>query len=174
MTYQIDLRIKGGTIVLVDTSSSMAIPILGGQRRIDVLSAILTNISSSLPDMRLFAFNDYLTGLEPGQKLPEPNGGTDLQMALDFVLQLSPRGVIVISDGEPADAKAALTSARTLNCVISTFYCGDESNRAAVAFLKQLALCSRGGIGRPMIADLRQPEKLTSELRLLLAAPTAS
>ncbi len=159
-------------VVLVDTSSSMAIPVLGGQRRIDVLSAILTNISPSTPDMRLFAFHDYLTNLEPGQKLPEPSGGTDLQMALDFVRTLSPHAVIVISDGEPADTKASLASARALNCVISTFYCGDESNRAAIAFLKQLTLCSRGGVGRPMIADLRQPEKLTTELRLLLAPPT--
>lgn len=146
-------------------------PSAGGRRRIDILSDILKNVL--LPGMRPFAFSDSVTTLEPGQKLPEPCGGTDLQMALDFVRTLSPHHVIVISDGEPNDKPAALTSARTLNCVISTFYCGDESNRAAIAFLKQLALCSRGGVGRPVIADLRKPEKLTADLRLLLAGPSA-
>jgi hypothetical protein len=97
-----------------------------------------------------------------------------VHLALDYVLRLSPRRVIVISDGEPADAHATLASARALNCIISTFYCGDEDNRRAIAFLKQLALCSRGGVGRPVIADLRKPEKLIGELRLLLSGPAAS
>jgi hypothetical protein len=164
----------GATVLLADNSSSMVTPTSGGQRRIDRLSAILRDVTPTFPDARLYGFSDYVTSLEPGQTLPEPSGGTDMRMALDFAGTLSPRHVIVISDGEPADAKAALASARALNCIVSTFYCGDESNRAAIAFLKQLALCSRGGVGRPMIADLQKPEKLTADLRLLLSGPTVS
>lgn len=111
---------------------------------------------------------------EPDSPLPEPSGGTDMSLALDYVARLAPRHAIVISDGGPSDPKATLASARALNCVISTFYCGEETNRSAIAFLKQLALCSRGGVGRPMIADLCKPEKLTAELRLLPTGPAAS
>jgi hypothetical protein len=62
------------TIVLVDISSSMDTPVSGDQRRIDVLSTILKNLL--LPGMHLIAFNDRVTALEPGQRLPEPSGGT--------------------------------------------------------------------------------------------------
>jgi hypothetical protein len=79
--------------------------------------------------------------------------------------------VIVISDRQPDNPGSALASARALGCVISTFYCGEESGRAAIAFMKQLALCSRGGVGRPQIADLRKPEKLAGQLQLLLSGP---
>ena len=84
---------KAATVVLVDISSSMDTPVAGGQRRIDLLSTILTSVSPSLPDMRLFAFNNFVLSLEIGQKLPEPSGGTDLRMALDFAGTLSPRRV---------------------------------------------------------------------------------
>ena len=160
------------TVILLDTSSSMAMPVMGGQRRIDLLDNILKNVVT--PSVHLLAFSNYVTALEPGQQLPEPSGGTDMHLALDYAARLSPRRVIVISDGEPADAKATIASARALNCIISTFHCGDETNRSAIAFLKQLALCSRGGVGRPLLADLRKPEKLTSELRLLLTGPAVS
>jgi hypothetical protein len=78
--------------------------------------------------MRLIGFNDRITMLEPGQRLPEPAGGTLMNLAFDHIRQMSPRRVIVISDGEPADANATLASARALNCVISTFYCGEAQS----------------------------------------------
>jgi hypothetical protein len=155
--------------ILLDVSESMNTPVAGGQRRIDQLAAILKNVVTS--GVRLVAFNDSITALEPGQQLPEPSGSTALHLAFDHALQMSPRHVILISDGQPDAPKAAIASAGTLGCVISTFYCGEETNREAIAFLKQLALCSRGGVGRPQIADLHKPEKLTGELRLLLAGP---
>lgn len=158
------------TVILIDASSSMDTPVMGGKRRIDLLSAILENVLT--PGMHLVAFSDTLVPLEPGQRLPEPGGSTAMHLALEHAATLSPKSVIVISDGQPDDDKAALAAARALKCIISTFYCGDESDRRAISFLRSLALCSRGGVGRPQIADLRKPEKLTGELRLLLAAPS--
>jgi hypothetical protein len=155
--------------ILLDVSESMNTPVMGGQRRVDLLSTILKNVM--MPGVRLVAFNDSVIALEPGQQLPEPGGSTALHLALDHVSRMSPRHVIIISDGQPDDERAAIAAARALSCVISTFYCDDETNRAAIAFLKQLALCSRGGVGRPQIADLHRPEKLTGELRLLLTGP---
>ena len=159
------------TVVLVDVSESMNRPATGEQRRIDVLSTILKHVL--LPAMPLIAFNGQVHPLEHGQRLPEPSGGTLMGLALDHAGRLSPRRVIIISDGQPADDKATLAAARALQCAISTFYCGEETDRAAVSFMKRLALCSKGGVGRPLIADLRKPEQITSELRLLLTGPAA-
>ena len=157
------------SVILLDVSSSMSRPVAGGQRRIDVLAAILKNVVT--PDVRLIAFNDSVFALEHGQPLPEPDGSTALHLALDHASRLSPRRVIVISDGQPDDGEMAIAAARSLCCVINTFHCGDETDRGAVAFMKRLSLLSRGGVGRPQIANLHKPEKLAGELRLLLAAP---
>jgi hypothetical protein len=157
------------TTIILDTSASMATAVTNGQRRIDMLAAVLSAVMT--PNARLIAFNDAVVVLEPGQELPEPSGSTALHLALEYVGLKPPQQAIIISDGQPDDAKAALAAARALGCVISTFYCGEETNRAAIAFMKQLALCSRGGVGRPQVADLRKLEKLIGELRLLLAGP---
>jgi uncharacterized protein (DUF58 family) len=158
------------TVILVDTSWSMTQPVMGGQRR-DVLSTILKNIVGA-DGHRIFAFSDEVVPLEPGQPLPQPDGGTNLALALTHVATLSPKRVVVISDGMPNDPVTALAAARALKCVITTYHCGDEFDKPAISFLRSLALCSRGGVGRPLLADLRKPEKLAGELRLLLAAPS--
>ena len=91
--------------------------------------------------------------------------------AIEQVASLHPNPLIVISDGEPDDARAALDAVISLGCVIQTFYCGDETNRAAISFLRDLALRSRGGIGRMRIGNLAKPEQLAADLRPLLAGP---
>jgi hypothetical protein len=160
-----------GTHILADTSGSMAFPVTGDKRRIDVLRTILATILPSLPGTSVAGFNDTVFPLELGQALPEPSGGTALHLALQHVLPMHPEHVVVVSDGEPNDPAAAITAARALQCRISTYYCGEEGNRAATSFLRTLALCSRHGVGRAMLGDLRKPEQLAGELRLLLAGP---
>ena len=158
------------TVILLDVSQSMDTPVRNNQRRIDLLSDILRNVVT--PQMQLIAFNHAVVSLEPGEPVPEPEGSTALHLALDHALRASPKRVIVVSDGHPDDPDAAIASACALNCVISTFYCGEETDRHAVSFMKRLALCSRGGVGRPQIADLRSPELAAGKLRLLLAGPS--
>jgi hypothetical protein len=162
-------------LILLDTSSSMALPV-GSRRRIDVLAEILASVLPATPAVRLFSFNSAVTELdnavsEHGIHLPEPDGSTGLDHAIEHIASLHPNPLIVISDGEPDDARAALDAAGGLNCVIQTFYCGDESNRAAIAFLRDLALCSRGGVGRLRIGNLAKPEQVATDLRPLLAGP---
>jgi hypothetical protein len=162
-------------ILLLDTSSSMN-SLVGGKRRIDVLAEILTSVLPSVLGVRVFSFNSVVTELEHavteyGIHLPEPDGSTALHRAIAQVASLHPTPLIVISDGEPDDARAALDAACSLGCVIQTFYCGDESNRAAISFLRNLALCSRGGIGRMRLGNLAQPEQLAADLRPLLTGP---
>jgi hypothetical protein len=103
--------------------------------------------------------------------LPEPEGGTNLAGALIHIRPLRPRRVIVISDGEPNDPEAALAAARALATHVASYFCGDENNFAAIAFLRALSWCSADGVGQARVADLRHPERLAAELRLLLTGP---
>jgi hypothetical protein len=165
------------TIVLLDTSTSMAEPI-GNRRRIDVLEDILRQVLPSTPGVRLFGFSSAVTELEGavaehGVHLPEPGGGTALHLAIQHVAALRPSRLIVISDGEPDDADAALAAARELGCEIVSYFAGDERNHAAVAFLRALAWCSADGLGHAAVTDLRDPRRLETELRLLLTGPAA-
>jgi Mg-chelatase subunit ChlD len=163
-----------GVVVLVDISGSMDTPVSADQRRIDALRTILGTVLPSLPDARVVAFSDTVAVLEPGKPVPEPGGGTALHLALERVQSMNPDHLVVISDGEPADKQAAVTAARALDgCTINAYPCGSEDDRAGAAFLKTLCLCSRRGIGRAMLGDLRKksPEQVAGELRLLLAGP---
>jgi hypothetical protein len=162
-------------VILLDTSGSMAAPV-GTRRRIDILGDILAAVLPTAPGTRLLSFNSITTELdnavtEQGMNLPEPGGGTALDGALAYVSPLNPRRLIVISDGEPDDPRAAIAAGRALGCVIHTYYCGDDGNRAAIAFLRNLALCSKGGIGRAQVGDLTEPARITSEIRHLLTGP---
>jgi hypothetical protein len=156
----------------IDVSGSMDTPVNGRQRRRDVCDTTLARIVPDLPNVRLVAFNDTITVLEPGQPIPEPSGGTNLALALERIAAFRPSRVVIVSDGEPQDKAAALAAAQALRCVISTYFCGSEDDRAGAAFMKQLALCSRGGVGRALKSNLREPEKLAGELRLLLGGPS--
>jgi hypothetical protein len=149
---------------------------VGARRRIDVLAEILTTVMPTVSTVRIFAFSSTVIELEnvvgeQGVHLPDPDGSTALHRAIEHVAPLHPSPLIVISDGEPDDARAALDAACGLRCVIQTFYCGDETNRAAIAFLRDLALCSRGGVGRMRIGNLAKPEQLVADLRPLLTGP---
>lgn len=147
----------------------MALPV-GERRRIDLLADILRQVLPGTPDARLIAFNDTVSPVASVDRLPEPNGGTDLHRAFEHIAPWRPRRVILISDGEPNDRAAALRAARMLGCPIDAFHAGPEDDRAAIAFLKNLCLCGHG-VGRATVADLRNPAKLAGELRLLLAGP---
>jgi hypothetical protein len=141
-----------------------------------VLDEILTTVLPTVSKVRIFAFSSTVIELknavgDQGVHLADPGGSTALHRAIEHVAPLRPSPLIVISDGEPDDARAALDAACGLHCVIQTFYCGDETNRGAIAFLRDLALCSRGGVGRMRIGNLAKPEQLAADLRPLITAP---
>jgi len=148
----------------------MAEPV-GARRRIDVLEAVRAEVTPGLSDLTVIAFGSLSEVIEPGQRLPEPAGGTALHRALVEAARFQPQQVVIISDGLPDDREAALAAARALGCQIITYHCGDEIDFPATSFLRALAWCSSDGRGFTSIADLRKPERLKSELRLLLAGP---
>lgn len=162
----------GLTVILLDTSSSMALPV-GNRRRADVLADILGALPVTA-GIRRVSFNSVVTEIG-ADAWPEPGGGTALAQALTFAAAMNPAHVVIISDGEPDNADAAMAAARDLGargCQIETYFCGDERCHAATAFLRALAWCSHDGLGRMAVADLTQPKLLEGELRLALTHAT--
>ncbi len=151
---------------LVDTSGSM-IELSGARRRIDIVRDVLENVLREAP-ARVFAFDNYTRELDGPSALPEPSGGTVLDRALEQIAAVRPEPLIVISDGEPFNAEAALAAARTLSTHITTIFVGDERNHAAIAFLRALAWCSSDGLGQAVVSDLRKPHQLTATLHSAL------
>jgi hypothetical protein len=167
------------TVVLADTSGSMGLP-EGSRRRIDILTDVLRAALAQVPRARVIAFSSLPRELDASEPrclvLPEPEGGTALDLALDYLPanRLQPGRVIILSDGAPDDAAAALAAARRLAPVtIDAFYCGPDDERAAIGFMRALSLAG----GRPGVSGRRsfaEPKQLAQDLkRLLLAAPAS-
>jgi hypothetical protein len=159
-------------VVLVDVSSSMAATAEGRSRRIDIAQAALDATLPTVPDAIVIAFHSVAFTVEPNGRLPEPAGGTNLAGAIDVAAKYSPTSLLVLSDGQPDNAPAALTAARRLNAQISTIFCGEATDPDAAMFLQELAWCSRDGLGASGYANLGQPHALEGELRRpLLGGP---
>jgi hypothetical protein len=76
---------------------------------------------------------------------------------------------VVLSDGEPDDAPSALTEALLMMCQVSSIYCGDESNRAAVRFLRDLASCSRDPrLATAALTSLESPTATARQIEQVL------
>ncbi len=166
--------------ILVDTSGSMATPVVQAQMRprIDLLRDTLAILLGTYADARVFAFSTEPRELEgiyqqDGLALPEPDGGTALHLALAYVGARRPMSrLVVISDGVADDPPAALAAARELApLTIDAFHCGDDADRQAVAFMRKLSLAGGTGRGRYGVRDLSKPALLAAELRLLLTGP---
>lgn len=127
----------GGTLILADVSGSMADLVESGRRKIDVLQQALDAVKSETPSARIVAFATIAQACVG--PLPAPEGGTALHRALQIASTLSPLRTVVICDGQPDDAPAALTAAKEVSGVIDTIYIGRDDNQKAKAFMSELA-----------------------------------
>ena len=159
-------------VILADNSGSMYAPAAGDLLRIDVLQRCLDEVLPAAAATQVIAFNAIPFVLERGAPLPPPGGGTALHLAIERAADFRPELLVVLSDGEPNDAEAALAAARALHCKVVTIFCGDERDHAALAFMTALAWCSADGLGEATSADLKQPQQLTGELRRVLLGPS--
>lgn len=168
------------TFILIDCSASMDTPMPHAQmhRRIDQLREVLTTILREFRDVRLFAFSSLPRELEGFQQedglvLPEPDGGTALHLALDYIGARQPMSrLVVITDGVVDDPGAAIDVARSLApLTIDAFHVGDETDRMATSFMRRLSLAGGTGRGRWGNRDLSKPALLAAELRGLLTGP---
>lgn len=67
------------------------------------------------------------------QSVPEPENNTNLAQALREVQRLDPGVTLVISDGQPDNARAALDVASTFRGAIDVLYIGNDKDYAAIS-----------------------------------------
>lgn len=153
-------------VILADVSSSMA-ESAGARTKFELLRAALA--AAYRPGIRLVAFSSTPTPCDSPAALPDPAGSTALHLALSAAATLRPRRTLVISDGQPDNRAAALEAARELPGLIDVLFVGPDSDKDAIAFMRQLA--SIGG-GRVVVRDIkRTPDALPGVIRTLLPAP---
>lgn len=163
-------QVKPGVVLLADCSMSMSYHDQVGnpKRRIDGLADLLVYILQRTRLQGLVCFNErpIEVPLAGHIKLPEPSGGTALDLALWHIRGMVPRPtrVIVITDGEPNSEDLALAAARALQPMpIDAYYVGPEGNTPALAFMERLAKIGGGRWGE---FDLTEPMRLGEEIRL--------
>ena len=178
--------IKPGSVLVADCSLSMSwvdspegvyvtgAPV-GSMRRIDNLARVLAWLLSRTRLQALVCFNDapYEVELAGRIRLPQPDGGTALHLALRHVAGLQPRParVIVLSDGCPNVPEWALGEARALRPMpIDAYYVGPDGQSEPIAFMEQLAKAGGPG-GRWGRYDMAEVAKVGEELRLRITGP---
>lgn len=171
-----------GAVILADTSSSMddrdgsqfgmAMP----PRRIDRLAQVLDYLLKRVRVQALIGFSDFPEEIPLVGRvvLPEPHGGTGLDVAMEYVFGLRPRAerLFILSDGWPNNPSKALDWAGQLRpMVIDAYYIGPDGLDAGAEFMRQLSLAGGPG-GKSGHFDMFDPTLLGSELhRRLLAGP---
>ncbi|CAN5908074.1 hypothetical protein BH24DEI2_BH24DEI2_27260 [soil metagenome] len=148
----------GGLLILADVSASMAervgadaTSLNGACSKHELLKEVLANVLR--PGDGLIAFAGKPLRLATAADLPAPLGGTALELALSEAVVSQPSVTLVISDGQPRHAEAALTEAGKLKGIVNVVYCGPDDDAEALAFMHRLA--AQGG-GRCWVYDLRR------------------
>ncbi len=158
-------------VIIVDTSGSMyTTDSRGGKSRYDVALEELAQLQAHMPGkLAVIAFSDSPV-FAPGGQPPLLGSGTNLAGALKFakVADVPNMRFVVISDGEPDSAQAALAVAATYQARIDTIFVGPENDwHGGQAFLQQLAAASGG---QHMTADRVQELAERTERVLLRSA----
>lgn len=139
--------IGADVVVLVDTSGSMGTcDAVGKQSRYDAACRELASLQANLPGkLAVLSFSDVVIFCPNGQPI-NLHSSTNLAGALRFakVADVADMRFIVVSDGEPDDASAALTVARTYTNRIDVIYIGSELSKYGQDFLNELARASGG------------------------------
>lgn len=140
----------GTALVLADVSGSMS-ESAGSRSKYDLLREALDQ--ALRPGDDLIAFSSTPRRVDSPQHLPYPSGGTALHLALSETVKAQPGVTLVISDGQPDDAEAAIREAAKLKGRIDVIYVGPDDDADAIAFMRRLA--AAGG-GRCHVHDLRR------------------
>jgi len=169
-------KVKRGAVLLCDTSASM-----GGQdtwtgkRRIDHLAEVLAYVLSKTRIQVLCSFNSIVREhkLTTSVSLEEPQGGTDLALALRWCresVKPVPEQLLILSDGQPNDPVDAVAAMAALMVTwsqppVHCYFCGDDADAPAKAFLADLARLGGPGSGMDSF-NLATPKRLAEELVL--------
>lgn len=152
------------TLLMVDGSGSMVERIKSGERKIDALRKVVNSLRET-HHVPLAAFGVRTPGqVEVVDTVPEPCGGTPIDLAIEFGAAQGANHLIIVTDGEANDAQAAFDAARAFGGQIDTFYIGNGRD-AGARFCSQLAEMTGGKCG---VTDLGEPKQLASKLAGLI------
>jgi Mg-chelatase subunit ChlD len=155
--------VGAAVVILCDISGSM----LG--ERINRLRDALKTLWEEMPRCRIFGFNYRVHLIESPDRIPTPSGNTALHLALEHAYSLRPAKTIVISDGHPDDAEAAINAASKIPGIIDIAFVGSDGDRPAIQFMKRLA---RVGGGRVVVRDIAKTKELLAPvLKDMLSLP---
>lgn len=142
--------------LLLDVSGSMDLRCRDGKRRIEHLR----DIASEFEQERKFAFS---FDCEEVQFIPEADGGTAMHTAFETLKAAGVKHAVIITDGEPDKADAALEAAVGLK--LDILYVGDQN--PPPQFLQDLANVTGGKFGTEI---LEQQKQIANTVRGLLEA----
>lgn len=159
-------------LVLFDRSDSMSdrdcLTDLGPEQRYTVARAQLQRLQAEAPGKWGIVQFNHFVDFVPGGVPDLPGGTTNIAAALEFIRPVDGAGVriILISDGQPDNASAALDAARKFKTKIETVYIGPEGGEGA-EFLRRLADLT-GGVS--VTQSVKHIPQLAATLKGLLTA----
>lgn len=148
-------------LLVLDVSGSMAEHCEPGRRKIDALREIVSSLKLKGLIFKQMVFSDHPVVTD---QIPNPGGNTALHLALDEAARLTPRKVVLVTDGIPDSESLALEAARRIRCQIDVFYVGPP-NPNAEEFLRKLASGTGGQYDQ---TDLSQRVQIASQIAGLL------
>jgi len=153
------------SLLLVDCSSSMGSHIASGERRIDKLRTIVTQLRTTHPvPVAAFGLRGG-HGVELVEVIPEPSGMTPLHKAIAYGREQGANHLVVVTDGCPDSEKLAYEEAAAFHGPIDVFFIGDPHEPGA-RFCAELARRTGGQCG---VTDLLgEPKQLAGTIAGLL------
>lgn len=161
-------------MLIADLSSSMHDSAFEGKSRYQCLQEAVKPYKGRV---QVLAFNSGVWEVD-ADKLPNPAGTTDMELALETATTLKPLSVLLISDGEPTSGdENTFAAAKKLagddenGCIINTLYIGPENSPRAIEIMKEIARIGRGRF-RDFRIDKGSPAQLESRIDSMLALPS--
>jgi len=154
------LRVEA--VILVDVSSSMETADAGDgdrEQRVAVARREVAKLQKRMPGKLAIVNFNHDASWSPEGRIENPSGSTNVAGALEYVQELLGDAgaagikVVVVSDGEPDSAEAALEEAGKLaakGAVINTVYCGPDRGLGK-GFLTRLAAAGKGEFGEAVL-----------------------
>lgn len=157
-------------MLLIDTSGSMVANVRkSGKRRIDALRTVVEQLQSR-GHVPMIAFGGpYDAQVRFVDRVPEPDGGTPLAIAIPFAKQYGANRLVVVSDGMPDDPNGSLDAARQFDGRIDVVFIGDPGD-GGDDFLDRLAKLTGG---TRLQGDLSETGKLAGAIIGLLEGDVA-
>jgi len=157
------LRGARRSLLLVDCSGSMNERIKSGARKIEQLRETVTTMrqTNSFP---MAAFGAYGADVQVVDVVPEACGQTPLDRAIQFGQHEGATHLVVVTDGQPDDARAALAAGREFGNPIDVIYIGDGNDEGS-RFAAELARITGGSCS---LTDLGKPKELAGKICLML------